>query len=153
MSLKVCKSFLKTFVALVFFSVYAWANSHHHDLNGTWKLVPTRSEFGGEQALQMGTVTINDREHNITISRNFTYEGANQTVSYSSSIDGKENASIHEGPAFKTKAKWDGDVLKVTSTQDGMTTMERFKLSGDGSMMLTVDRPGHRTETLFFERQ
>jgi hypothetical protein len=153
MSLRICKSFLKSFVALVFFSVYAWASSHHHDLNGTWKLVPTRSEFGGEPVLQMGTVTINDREHNITISRSFTYEGADQTVSYSSSIDGKENASIHEGPAFKTKARWDNDALRVTSTQDGMTTVERFKLSGDGSMMLTVDRPGHRTETLFFERQ
>ena len=126
MSLKICKSFLKSFVALVFFSVYAWA-SHHHDLNGTWKLVPTRSEFGGEPVLQMGTVTINDREHNISISRNFTYEGANQTVSYSSSIDGKENSSIHGGPAFKTKAKWEGDVLKVTSTQD-RTIVERFRL-------------------------
>jgi hypothetical protein len=147
-----CKTFLKSFVALVFFSAFSWASSHH-DLNGTWKLVPTRSEFGGETAIQMGTITINDREHNISVSRNFTYEGANQTVSYSSSIDGKENASIHEGPAFKTKAKWDGDVLKVTSTQDGITTMERFRLSGDGSMMLTVDRAGHRTETLFFERQ
>jgi len=31
--------------------------------------------------------------------------------------------------------------------------VERFKLSGDGSMMLTVDRSGHRTETLFFQRQ
>jgi len=153
MSLEACKRFLKGFVALVFFSVYAWANSHHHDLNGTWRLVPTRSEFGGEPALQTGTVTINDREHNISISRNFTYEGASETVSYSSSIDGKENASIHEGPAFKSKAKWDGDVLRVTSTQDGINTVERFRLSGDDTLMLTVDRPGHRTETLFFERQ
>ena len=151
MSLEVCKRFLKGLVALVFFSVFAWAGNHH-DLNGTWKLIPTRSEFGGEPALQRGTVTINDREHNISISRNFTYEGADQTVSYNSSLDGKENASIHEGPAFKTKAKWEGDVLRVTSTQDGITTVERFRLSGDGSMMLTVDRPGHRTETLFFER-
>ena len=153
MSLEACKRFLKGFVALVFFSVYAWANSHHHDLNGTWRLVPTRSEFGGEPALQTGTVTINDREHNISISRNFTYEGASETVSYSSSIDGKENASIHEGPAFKSTAKWDGDVLRVTSTQDGINTVERFRLSGDDTLMLTVDRPGHRTETLFFERQ
>jgi hypothetical protein len=134
----------------VIFSAFAWAN-HHHDLNGTWKLVPSRSEFGGEPAIQTGTITINDRERNISISRNFTFDGANQTVTYSSSIDGKENASIHEGPAFKTKAKWEGEVLTVTSTQDGIITVERYRLT-DGLMMLTVDRSGHRTETLTFER-
>ena len=152
MSLEICKRFLKGFVALVFFSMYASAADHHHDLNGTWKLVPTRSEFAGEPALQMGTITINDRDRNITVSRNFTYEGANQTVSYSSSIDGRLKSTI-PGPDFTAKAKWDDNVLKVMSTQNGITTEERFRLTGDGSMMLTVDRPGHRTETLFFERQ
>jgi hypothetical protein len=146
----ICKTFLKSAGTLVVFSAFAWAN-HHHDLNGTWKLIPSRSEFGGEPAIQTGTITINDRERNISISRNFTFDGANQTVTYSSSIDGKENASIHEGPAFKTKAKWEGEVLTVTSTQDGITTVERYRLT-DGLMMLTVDRSGHRTETLTFER-
>jgi len=152
MSLEMCKTFLKGFVALVFFSMYASAADHHHDLNGTWRLVAARSEFAGEPALQTGTITINDRERNITISRNFTYEGAHDTVSYSSSIDGRLKSTIN-GPDFTAKAKWDDDVLKVTSVQNGITTDERFRLTGDGSMMLTVDRPGHRTETLFFERQ
>jgi hypothetical protein len=147
-----CKTFLKGAGTLVVLSALAWAN-HHHDLNGTWKLVPARSEFGGEPVLQTGTVTINDREGNISLSRNFTFDGANQTVSYSSSIDGKVSASIQEGPAFKTKAKWEGDVLTVRSTQDGITTVERYRLGGDGSMLLTLDRPGHRTETLTFERE
>ncbi len=112
MHFQISKTFLKAFVALVFFSTFGWASDRHHELNGTWTLVPTRSEFGGEPALQMGTVTINDREGNITISRNFTYDGATQTVSYSSSIDGKVNHSIHDGPAFTSKAKWEGDVLE-----------------------------------------
>jgi hypothetical protein len=127
--------------------------SDHHALNGTWKLIPARSEFAGEPVIQTGTVTINDREHNIYVSRNFTYEGQNQTVNYSFSTDGKENSSIHEGKAFKSKAKWEGDELKVTSTQDNVTSAERYRLSGDGTMMLIVERPGHRTLTLFFERQ
>jgi hypothetical protein len=149
---RIYKTFLRGAGTLVVFSALAWAN-HHHDLNGTWKLVPARSEFGGEPVIQTGTITINDRERNISISRNFTFDGATQTVSYSSSLDGKENASIHEGPAFKTKAKWEGEVLTVTSTQDGITTVERYLLTGDGVMMLTVDRLGHRTETLTLERQ
>src|SRR5579864_6465786 len=127
--------------------------SDHHSLNGKWKLIPARSEFAGEPVIQTGTVTINDREHNIYVSRNFTYEGQNQTVNYSFSTDGKENSSIHEGNAFKSKAKWERDELKVTSTQDNIATTERYSLSGDGTMMLIVERPGHRTVTLFFERE
>ncbi len=147
----ICKTFLKSASTLVVFSALAWAN-HHHDLNGTSKLAPERSEFGGEPVIQTGTITINDRERNISISRNFTFDGANQTVSYSSSLDGKENASIHEGPGLKTKAKWEGEVLSVTTMQNGITTVERYPLT-DGLMMLTVDRSGHRTETLTFERE
>lgn len=155
MTLQMCKTFLKGLVALVFFSVFvpafAWAN-HHHDLNGTWRLVPTRSQFAGEPALQTGTITINDRERNITVSRNFTFDGANQTISYSSTIDGKENATIQEG-GIRAKAKWEGDTLRVTSTQDGITSTEQFRLANDGTMLMTVDRPGHHEETLVFERE
>jgi len=153
MHFQISKTFLKTSLALVFFASFGWAANRHHELNGTWTLVPTRSEFGGAPALQMGTVTINDREGNITVSRNFTYDGADQTVSYSSSIDGKVNHTIHEGPAFTAKAKWEGDVLKMTGTQDGITRVERFRLANDGSMLLTVERPGHTIETLMFQRQ
>lgn len=154
MSLQLCKTFLKGLVALVFFSffvpAFAWAN-HHHDLNGTWQLVPTRSQFGGEPVIQTGTITINDRQGNITVSRNFTFDGANQTVSYSSMIDGKENATIQEG-AVTARAKWEGGTLRVTATQDGITTVERFRLTSDGSMLMTVDRPGHHEEILLFQR-
>jgi len=129
------------------------AGSSHHALNGTWNLIPARSEFAGEPVIQTGTVTIYDREHNIYVSRNFSYEGQNQTVNYSFSTDGRENSSIHEGKAFKSKARWEGNELKVISTQDNVTSTERFNQSGDGTLMLVVERPGHRTITLFFERQ
>lgn len=62
------------------------------------------------------------------------------------------NHTIREGPAFTAKAKWEGDVLKVTGTQDGITTVERFRLANDGSLLLTVERPGHAVETLMFQR-
>jgi hypothetical protein len=103
--------------------------------------------------IQTGTITIDDRQHNISIMRNFNYEGLNQTVDYRFSTDGRENSSIHEGKGFKSKAKWEGNELKVTSTQDDVTSTERFNQSGDGTLMLVVERPGHRTITLFFERQ
>ena len=39
----------------------------HNALNGTWTLVPEKSDFAGQPPLQSATVTINDREGNITL--------------------------------------------------------------------------------------
>jgi hypothetical protein len=142
--------FLTTIAVLVGNAAFG---SDHHALNGTWRLIPARSELAGEPMIQTGTITIDDRQHNISIMRNFNYEGLNQTVDYRFSTDGRENSSIHEGKGFKSKAKWEGNELKVTSTQDDVTSTERFNQSGDGTLMLVVERPGHRTITLFFERQ
>ena len=66
-----CKIFLGSFAILVLFAALAVAGNHHQ-LNGTWTLVPTESDFGGEPAIQTGTVTVNDREHNITVTRSFS---------------------------------------------------------------------------------
>ncbi len=127
--------------------------SDHHRLNGTWTLQPTRSDFGGQPVIQTGSVTINDRERNITVSRNFSYDGASQSVSYNFTTDSQENATIREGKTFKSKAKWDDKVLKVTTTGENVTENERYSLTSDGMLMLVVERPGHPPQTLYFQRQ
>jgi len=149
---KAGKIFLGSILAWVLFAAYAMA-ANHHKLNGTWILEPTRSDFAGQSAIQTGAVTINDREHNITVTRNFSYDGANESVEYTFTTDGRENSSIHQGTTFKSKAKWEGDVLKVATTENGATTVERYSLSPDGSLMLVVERPEHRQVTLYFQRQ
>jgi len=126
--------------------------ANHHSLNGTWKLIPNRTEYAGEPAVQTGTVTINDREHNIYISRNFSYDGQNQTSDYNFTTDGRENSSIHQGKTFKTKAKWDGRVLNVTTISDKGEEHERYSLEPDGTLMLIVERSGHAPMTLHFEQ-
>ena len=143
---------LKTFAAAGLFVALAFADGRHN-LNGTWTLEPTRSELAGEPALETGSVTINDRQHNIYVSRNFTYDGATQTTAYSFSTDGRENASIKDGKAFKSKAKWDGDVLRVTTVQGDETIVERYSLNPDGTLVLAVERKGPQPITLYFHRQ
>jgi hypothetical protein len=145
------RNFLIGAVALAVVAGSAFA-ANHHELNGTWQLVPSRSELHGEGVIQTGTVTINDREGNIYVQRNFDFDGANQSTSTSFSTDARARTSIKE-PGFKSKAKWDGDVMKVTTIHAGVTTVERYSLAGDGSMMLQVDRTGRPSETLYFQRQ
>src|SRR5580704_3465900 len=103
-------------------------------LNGTWTLVPTKSDFGGQPVVQTGTVTINEREGIITISRNFAYAGAGETFFYRDMTDAQNNATIHTGKDLKSKARWDHDVLRVTTTREsGATTEESYTLAADGT--------------------
>ena len=105
----------------------------HPNLNGTWVLAPTRSNFAGEPVLQTGTITIGAREHNIYVSRSFNYDGETGGFEYSFTTDGHENSTIHKGKTFKSKARWEGDELKVTTTREGMTTVERFRLEPEAT--------------------
>ena len=133
--------------------VFAASAMAHPRLNGTWTLVPTQSDFAGQDVLQSGTVTINEREHHLYISRNFNYDGAAQSFNYSFSTDGAENSTIRNGKAFKSKASWEGDALRVKTTDNGITTIERFRLGPDNTLSLSVDRTDHKPVTLVFERR
>ncbi|MGA2324891.1 MAG: hypothetical protein ABSH05_01255 [Bryobacteraceae bacterium] len=125
----------------------------HSALNGAWTLVPAKSDFAGQPVVQTGTVTIDDRQGNIFISRSFVYEGATETFFYRDATDGQKNTTIHTGKDLKSKTIWDHDVLKVTTTQSGATTVESYTLAADGAMLVTVVRPAHKPITLVFQRK
>src|ERR1700689_5195342 len=113
----------------------------HSALNGTWTLEPAKSDFAGQPVVQTGTVTINDRQGIIVVSRSFVYEGATETYFYSDSAGSENNSTIHSGKDLKSKTKWDHDVLKVTTTQSGAITFESYSLTPDGTMLVSVVRP------------
>lgn len=151
MQSKVRRSLLTAAAALAVFAGNALA-VNHHELNGTWQLIPERSEFHGERVIKTGSVTIADREGNIYVSRSFNFDGVNQSTSSTFDTDARAKTSIKE-PGIRSKTEWKGDALQVTTTQNGATTVERYSLSADGIMVLTVDRPGHAAETLLFGRE
>jgi hypothetical protein len=134
------------------FGVSAFARDHN-ELNGTWTLAPARSDFAGQPVVQTGTVTINDRQGNVTVSRSFQYEGATQTFFYSDMADSQRNATIHSGKDVKSKTTWDHSVLNVSTTRSGAVTVERYALAADGSMTVTVVQPPQKTITLVFQRK
>ena len=125
----------------------------HSSLNGVWTLVPAKSDFAGQPVVQTGTVTINDREGVITVSRSFKYEGATETFFYSDITDAERNATIHDGKGLKSKTSWDHGVLKVKTTESGAVTLESYALAPDGAMTVSVMRPNRKPITLLFQRQ
>jgi uncharacterized protein YdeI (BOF family) len=135
---------------LLAFSAFAY---DHRVLNGTWTLVPAKSEFAGEPVVQTGTVTISDHDGVIIVERNFVYEGASETYFYRDSLGSENNDTIHSGKDLKTKTKWEHDVLKVTTTQSGAITVENYSLAPDGTMSVNVVRPGRKPITLVFVRK
>ncbi len=142
---------MKTLIATFLLALPAFAASHA--LNGTWTLVPAKSEFAGQPVIQTGTVTINERQGDITVTRNFKYEGADESFFYRDMVDSRNSATIHDGKDFKSKARWDHDTLKVTTTQSGSVTTESYTLAPDGTMTATVIKADHKPVTLVFERK
>jgi hypothetical protein len=144
-------------VAVAFLAILLSASNvfarDHSALNGTWTLVPAKSDFAGQPVVQTGTVTISDRDGVIIIERNFVYEGAGETYFYRDSLGSENNDTIHSGKDLKTKTKWDHDVLKVTTTQSGAVTLESYTLEPDGAMTVNVIRPDHKPITLVFLRK
>ena len=147
------KHLLIGIAALITLAVFPAAGAHRDFLNGTWVLMPARSDFAGQPAIQTGSLTISERQHHIYVSRTFNFTGDFGTASYSFSDDGSENSTIHEGKTIKSKAKWQGDVLQVTTARDGVTTTERFSLQPDGTLRLTVEGADRGVLTLAFRRQ
>jgi hypothetical protein len=68
-------------------------------------------------------------------------------------IDSENNATIHDGKELKTKARWDHDVLKVTTTVSGAVTLETYTLATDGTMIVNVVRPESKPIILVFQRK
>jgi len=125
----------------------------HSAMNGTWTLEPAKSDFAGQPVVQTGTVTITARDGIIIVQRNFAYAGATETYFYRDITDAEDNATIHSGKDLKSKTRWDHDVLKVTTTQSGVVTVETYSLAADGDMLATVLRTDQKPITLVFQRK
>ena len=151
------RTYSTTMIACVVLTTLLFACSafarDHSAMNGTWTLVPARSDFAGQPVVQTGTVTINERDGIIIVERSFMYEGATETFFYRDVTDAENNATIKSGKDLKSKTKWDRDALKVTTTESGAVTLETYSLAADGTMTASVVRPGQKTIILVFQRQ
>jgi len=140
-------------VGAILLIAFSAAARDHSAMNGSWTLVPTKSDFAGQPVVQTGTVTIDDHQGIIVVTRSFVYQGAAETFFYKDLTDAENNATIRTGKDMKSKTRWDRDVLKVTTTESGATTVESYSLAVDGTMLVSVVRPDHSPITLVFQRK
>jgi len=88
----------------------------------------------------------------IIVSRSFVYAGAAETFFYRDVTDGEHGDTFHTSKDLKSKTDWDHDVLKVTTTQSGVVTVESYSLGPGGEMRVGVVTPGHKPISLVFHR-
>jgi len=145
------KTFLVAAASLLIFSAAAWARDHH-ELDGTWKLLPTRSELNGEPPFASGTVTINDYNGKIYLMQHFSLGDSTDFSSAGFTLEGHYNDVIRSRAGFWGVVSWEEDTLHVKTTENGDTTVERFTIEPDGILMMSFQRPGHQTIRLYFQR-
>jgi hypothetical protein len=142
-----------TGVALALLCASSVSARDHSELNGTWTMLPAKSDFAGQPVVQTGTVTIHDSDGDIVVSRSFKYEGATESFFYRDSMDGEHGDTFHSGKDLKSRTTWEHNVLTVKTTQSGAVTVESYSLAADGTMIDSVTRPGHKPIVLVFQRQ
>jgi hypothetical protein len=151
--MKTCSTFAITGFALALMCAVSVSARDHSELNGTWTMLPAKSDFAGQSVVQTGTVTIHDADGAIVVSRSFQYEGATQSFFYRDSTDAEHGETFHTGKDLKSKTTWEHNVLVVKTTQSGSVTIESYSLAADGTMIDSVTQPNHKPIVLVFQRR
>ena len=124
----------------------------HEELNGTWVLLPQPTVYHGEQVTESGTVTIDIREGNVAVIRDFTFRGKAHNFRYHDIADGPMNSTLR-APQQTTHLRWEHTALRLQTIRDGEETVDTFSLAPDGTMTDIVESPGRAPVALMFHRQ
>lgn len=115
MKLRITTLILGVIVALGVFAPLTTAQTKP-TLSGTWKLIKSKSKFDGGDAPQ--DITIKFTEQGDRLQQTLIIQGSDSTRTFdlSYTIDGKEGANQLNDETIKTTARWEGNMLNVSST-------------------------------------
>jgi hypothetical protein len=127
------------------------------DLNGTWKMNPSKSKFGPQGGPGNITVKFDQKESSLTEALTIGDSGGDQTIELKYTTDGKEAAQEIAGTSVKTTARWEGEVLVIEWRGEGRAFHRKITLSADGKTMTMavhqVRPDGEVDETVVLEKQ
>jgi len=126
------------------------------DINGTWKMNPSKSRFTskpGPQDLvdrfeQQGTIL---RESLTIVNSKGT-----STTTYNYTLDGREIVNVVDGEKVTVTARWDAKALVIEWKDEGGTFSRRFTFSENGntlSVELHDSDGGESNDIVVLERQ
>lgn len=149
---------MKAVLAIVALSFVAFAAP---DFSGSWKVNPSKSNFGPMPSPDKYTRVIEHKEPTVKIEESQSSERGEWTGTINLKTDGTETTSQIRGNALKSVARWDGDVLSIKSTLDfngnAIELNDRLSLSADKqtlTLQRKVDTPnGVLEQSVVFERQ
>jgi hypothetical protein len=129
------------------------------DLNGTWKMNPSKSKF--ERPAPSGMIIkFDQKDSSIKETLTLTLGSDERSVEYEYTADGKEVEIKDPRVPYAIIAKWEGKTLVQTLKQRGKSQgfTRKFTLSDDGqSISVVIENPnadGSKTvDILFLEKQ
>jgi hypothetical protein len=131
------------------------------NFSGEWKLNASKSEFSPMPAPEKRTDKIVHADPKLTVTTTQTNQAGEGTFEQKYATDGSETTNELRGAPMKSTAKWEGDVLMVTTKAsfNGMdvTLDDKWTLSDDGKV-LTIGRhikasQGEFDQKIVFEKQ
>lgn len=112
------------------------------NFSGEWKLNVAKSDLGSMPAVSR-TDKIEHKEPNLKVTSTQENQNGKVTADVKYTTDGKESTNEIRGNAVKSTAKWEGNVLAITSKANfngnDITINDKWSLSKDGKT-LTVNR-------------
>lgn len=125
--------------------------------NGTWKMVPEKTQFAGGEGPSKIIIKLDVKEGSVTETMTITHEGEDHSFTATYATDGKAVSQEVMGRTAQTTAKWDGDALIIDFKAEDGGFARKIKLSSDGkTMTIAVHHSGdqgERDETVVLEKQ
>jgi len=124
---------------------------------GTWKMIPEKSQFGGNGGPASIVIKFELKDSELTETMTLGGENGERSFTAKYSTDGKESTQEVMGKSAQTSAKWEGEALIINFNADGNGFRRKITLSPDGkTMTIAVHHSGdqgERDETVVLEKQ
>lgn len=111
------------------------------NFSGTWTMVAAKSDFGAMPAPTKYEQKIEHSDPNLKITISQAGQGGDATNDFNYHTGGKQTSNDTRGGVMKSKAKWEGDTLVISSTLNiqgnEVPVVERYTLGADGMLTMT----------------
>ena len=124
------------FTILLSFSLFCTQTTV--DFSGVWLLNKERSQFQLKilEKLEKGIIKIDHEEPDFRLSRVFTMDGKNDSLTLELTTDGKEKISQEGNQKHISRLFWEGDTLvfitRIIAPQGEATNIVRYRLKDSG---------------------